>query len=90
MKRVLMLTLLIIMPFDAFCADCSELAVKFSTNSNTMDVNDLALLKKCVTTKLKEKLSASLPAPAPEFVPPPAMSPPPEQPAPPIMPAPSR
>jgi hypothetical protein len=89
MRRVLMLTMFMLISLDAMCAECSDLAIDFSTNSDTMDVNDLALLRKCITTKLREKLSASLPMPAPEVVPHPAMSPPP-QPVPPIMPAPPR
>lgn len=76
MKRVLVLTVFVLIPINVAYADagCSELAVMFSSHSDDMGVNELALLKGCVNKKLRKKLFSdnNMPSPVISHIPQPA------------------
>ncbi len=43
-------------PWQAAAADCSTLALKFAQNPNSLNVDDLATLRKCIDARLKIEL----------------------------------
>jgi len=71
MKRLLLTALLLVLTTQVTHANCSDLALVFSESPDDLEINELALLKKCVSDKLQSKLFpgnnpiAPLPMPEP-------------------------
>jgi len=88
MKKLLILIVLFITPIDMVYAGCSDLATTFSANSKSMDIDELASLKKCVTSELKARFRSTSGGVIPRYAPMP--TPGISVPAPAFQPAPSR
>jgi hypothetical protein len=58
LKRILILLFIFILcPMHFALADCKNLAIKFANDPESMNVDELAELRKCVNDKLKEKFN---------------------------------
>jgi hypothetical protein len=68
MYKIIIAVLIVLVPSFAFSEPCTQLAVSFAKNSDSMDVNELAALRSCISKKIREKLNNErmvAPAPAP-------------------------
>ena len=86
MKKVIMLfSAVVVLAFSvaALAQECTDLALAFSTDANSMAPRDLAALKRCVETKLREKLETAPSSGTGVRVPPPRPGSPVPTPAPP-------
>lgn len=82
MYKIIIAVLLVLAPSFAFSEPCTNLAISFARNPDSMDVNELAALRSCISKKIREKLNeeravapAPAPAPSPKMVPAPDMKP---------------
>lgn len=76
MKKLILITLFFVLNIELAHAGCSDLAILFSRSPDSMEVNELGTLKKCVSDELRKKLFPDDgPHPMPELKPPPAPAP---------------
>ncbi len=78
MYKIIIAVLIVLVPSFAFSEPCTKLAATFAKNPDSMDVNELGVLRSCISKKIREKLKngrvvapepAPMPMPAPNIMP---------------------
>lgn len=89
LKKILVsIVIFLVLPLQVALADCSSLALKFSQNPNSLSMDELGSLGKCVNDKLREKMTGPGVPSSPSMGTTPKPVPPPPAPTP--VPAPAR
>jgi hypothetical protein len=86
MLKIIVIVCSFLLPVQALSATCSDIASQFAKDPNAISAEDLATLKRCVDSKLREKMGTSG-VPKPPTAAPPQAGSLPKIPSPPAKPA---